>query len=69
MLNKFAERLTEIRVENKISQQKFAKMCNVEQSCVSKWERGATLPNAEMIVIICKVLHVSADYLLGISDY
>lgn len=69
MLNKFAERLKEIRIENGVNQNKLAKLCNVQQSCVSKWERGLTLPDAEMIVVICKALHVSADYLLGILDY
>lgn len=69
MLNKFAERLKEIREENNISQNRLAELCNVQQSCVSKWEREATLPDAEMIVVICKALHVSADYLLGITDY
>ena len=69
MLNKFAERLQEIRAESGINQAKLAELCNVQQSCVSKWERGLTLPDAEMIVVICKALHVSADYLLGILDY
>ena len=66
---KFAQRLKELRVENNISQNKLAELCNVQQSCVSKWERGVTLPDAEMIVLICRKLHVSADYLLGIEDY
>ena len=69
MLNKLAERIKETRIENGISQGELAQLCNVQQSCVSKWERGATLPDAEMIVVICKALHVSADYLLGIADY
>lgn len=69
MQNKFAERLQEIRVENNISQNKLAELCNVQQSCISKWERGITLPDAEMIFVICRALRVSADYLLGISDY
>ena len=69
MINKFAERLKEIRKENNISQIELAELCNVQQSCVSKWERGLTLPDAEMIVVLSKVLHVSADYLLGIVDY
>ena len=69
MLNKFAERLKEVRVENKLNQMELAELCSVQQSCVSKWERGITLPDTEMIVILCKVLHVSADYLLGIEDY
>ena len=69
MLNRFAERLKEIRIENNISQHKLAELCNVQQSCVSKWERGITLPDAEMIVVICQALNISADYLLGIAKY
>ena len=69
MLNKFAQRLKELRIENNISQNELAEMCNVQQSCISKWERGATLPDAEMIVVVCKALHVSADYLLGMAEY
>jgi len=69
MLNKFAERLKESRTQNKLGQAELAERCNVKQSCVSKWERGITLPDAEMIVILCGILHESADYLLGIKDY
>ena len=69
MKNKFAERLRESRIQNKIGQVELAERCNVKQSCVSKWERGITLPDAEMIVTICEVLNESADYLLGLKDY
>ena len=69
MLNKFAERLKEVRRENNINQKQLAELCNVQQSCVSKWERGLTLPDAEMIVVLCNALHVSADYLLGLAEY
>ncbi len=69
MKNKFAERLRESRMQNRISQIELAKKCNVKQSCVSKWERGATLPDAETLFTICEILHESADYLLGLKDY
>ena len=68
-MNKFAQRLKEVRTENKLNQLQFALKCNVQQSCVSKWERGVTLPDVETLCVICEVLHVSADYLLGIVDY
>ena len=64
-----SERIKELRKENKISQIELAEKCNVKQSCVSKWERGATLPDAEMIVHLTKIFGVSADYLLGINEY
>ena len=52
-----------------ITQEHLAVMCNVRQSCVSKWERGETLPDAEMIVVLCDIFNVSADYLLGRKEY
>lgn len=69
MKNKFAERLKESRIQNKLGQIQLAELCNVQQSCVSKWERGITLPDAETLYTICEVLHESADFLLGLKDY
>ncbi len=63
------KRIKELRKELNINQTEFALLCGVQQSCVSKWERGETLPDAEMIVKLCEVLNASADYLLGIKDY
>ena len=63
------KRIKEIRKELGISQGELAKLCKVKQSCVSKWERGATLPDADMICDLSKVLNVSTDFLLGLSDY
>ena len=65
----FKERIKELRIENKLNQSQFAQMCKVKQSCVSKWERGETLPDAETIMIISEVFGESSDYLLGIKDY
>lgn len=69
MKNKFAERLKESRIQNNLGQIELAELCNVKQSCISKWERGVTLPDAETIFTLCEILHESADYLLGIKDY
>lgn len=35
---------------------------------VGHWERGKSIPAPEFMVRICKVLNISADYLLGLSD-
>ncbi|MBQ8375289.1 MAG: helix-turn-helix transcriptional regulator [Clostridia bacterium] len=64
-----SQRIKELRKEHNISQIDLAKKCMVKQSCISKWERGATLPDAEMIVKLTEIFNVSADYLLGIKDY
>lgn len=64
-----AQRIQDIRTEKHLSQAQFAKICNVRQSCVSKWERGNTYPSLEMIIFICTTFKVSSDYLLGLKDY
>lgn len=68
MINSFYKRIREVRLDNNLSQLQLAALCNVQQSCVSKWERGSTLPDAETLCVICKKLNVTADYLLGLSD-
>ena len=69
MKNKFAQRIKELRKENKLNQQKFAELCQVKQSCISKWERGETIPDIEMLISIAETFGVSTDYLLGIKDF
>ncbi|MBE5756729.1 MAG: helix-turn-helix transcriptional regulator [Clostridiales bacterium] len=69
MKNKFAQRIKELRVENKLNQGKLAEILGVKQSCVSKWERGETLPDIEMLISIAEAFSVSTDYLLGVKEY
>ncbi len=69
MKNKLAQRIKELRIENNYNQAELANLCNVKQSCVSKWERAETLPDIEMLITLSAVFNVSTDYLLGIKDY
>ncbi len=69
MKTKISEKIKDLRIEYKMTQNELATLCNVKQSCVSKWERGATLPDAEMIVKLTEIFNVSADYILCIRDY
>lgn len=63
------KRIKDIRTENKMSQTQFGKMLSVSQDTVSLWEKGKSAPDAELIVTICKEFSVSADYLLGLTEY
>ena len=62
------ERLAEIRKDRGDTQKSLADKLNVVMHTVSSWEQGKSEPSHDMLVRICRLYHVSADYLLGISN-
>lgn len=63
------ERLTKIRQARKPTQKQLAKKLNVDQTTISAYEKGRGLPNSDMLIKLSKELHISADYLIGLSDF
>ncbi len=63
-----ANRIRELRLENKLSQAQFGEKLSVSQDNVSLWENGKSVPTAEHIIEISKIFNVSADYILGLTD-
>ena len=55
--------LKELRIENKLTQQKFAEIFQISPKSVSKYENEQLDLNTELIMKICKYYNVSADYL------
>lgn len=70
MIIKFAERFMRLRQDQGFTQQKIAEKLGVTPQAVSKWENGASLPDAEMIRSIAQLMDCSTDYLLDhqVSD-
>ena len=68
-MNIIGERLKELRVTNKLSQENMGKILNVSQDTISLWERGKALPAVENVILICQKFEVSSDYLLGLKEY
>lgn len=62
------ERLAEIRKDYGDKQTDLAQKLNVTVSTVRSWEQEKSSPSHEMLVCICRLYHVSSDYLLGLSD-
>lgn len=60
-----AQRLKELRAENKMSQKELAARLFVSQQAVGKWETGKATPNPETISKISEIFGVSTDYVLG----
>ncbi len=58
------ENLKNKRVEKGLSQDEFAKRLSVVRQTVSKWEKGLSVPDSEMLLLIATVLDTSVGELL-----
>lgn len=62
------ERLAEVRKDHGDTQKTLADKMNVVVHTVSSWEQDKSEPSHEILVRICSLYRISADYLLGLSD-
>jgi len=67
-MNKFADRLKELRLEKNLSQNELAKQVNVSVACINRWENDLRIPNIDSVITLCKFFGCSADYLIGLED-
>ena len=65
---KLPEKIIKHRKSNGWSQEDFADKLNVSRQAISRWENGTALPDAQNILQISKLFHVTTDYLLN-DDY
>ncbi len=61
----FGNRLKELRTQHHLSQMALAEKLGVTAQAVSKWEKGRSTPDLEVIVPMAKLFHISTDQLLG----
>lgn len=67
-MNKFAERLKELREEKNMSELQLAKVLGVSSTTINRWERGLRVPNLDSLVLLARFFDVSIDYLCGLED-
>lgn len=61
-------RVRELRNEKGFSQEELAGRINVSQQTISRIEKGETQIPVDILVHLSKFFHVSADYILKLSD-
>ena len=66
---KFTERFNEILKQSGKTQVEIANVLNITKQCVNDYKTGKSVPSIETLYSLCKFLDVSADYLLGLTDY
>ena len=69
MKNIFGKRLRELRKERELSMKQLGIKVGIADSCISRWENGQTIVNADQLIVFAKFFNVSTDYLLGLRDF
>lgn len=62
------KRIRILRNELQISQEELGKFIAVDKTTISGYETGRIAPPLDVVVRLAQYFHVSADYLLGITD-
>jgi len=60
--------LKSYRLKNKLTQSELAKILKIDQTAVSKWETGETMPSASILPFIAEALGCTIDDLYGRGD-
>lgn len=68
IMNKFKEKLKELREESKLLQKQLSAELGVSQVTIARWETGNREPDFDILIKIAKYFKVTTDYLLGLED-
>lgn len=60
----FSQNLINLRKKAGLSQDKLAEQLHITRQAVSKWESGASVPDADTLMRLCSILGVSPNQLL-----
>ena len=67
-MNKFAQRLKELRLEHGMTQQYIANLLNIKQQSYIRYEYGTGEPSLNTLIKLAKIFEVTTDYILGLED-
>lgn len=62
-----SETIKSLREDAGLSQAQLARKLDVTRSSVNAWEMGLSTPTTQYVVELCRLFHVSSDYLLGLE--
>ncbi len=68
MILDIADRIRYLRDKNGMTQSYLAKRLGISRSAVNSWEMSLSSPSLANIIEMTQIFHVSADYLLSVSD-
>lgn len=68
-MREFATRLKDLRTEKGLNQSTLATAIGVSQSMIVRWEKDECEPTASNLNAIANYFGVTADYLLGRTEF
>lgn len=68
MLYNIADRIKYLRDKAGMKQVELAKRLGISRSAVNSWEMSLSIPSVANIIEMTQIFHVSADYMLALSD-
>lgn len=67
-MEKFAERLKELRIEKGLSIQGLSKATKIGVASICRWENQQADVKGTQLIILARFFGVSIDYLMGLED-
>ncbi|MBD5091844.1 MAG: helix-turn-helix transcriptional regulator [Clostridiales bacterium] len=65
----YGTRIRDLRKEHGYTQKQLAEILQVDFRTVSFWETERFEPNIEQLIKLCNTFNVTADYIIGRSDF
>ena len=65
---KYSQRMRDLREDQDLSQQEIADKLEIDRSYYGKYERGLHPTPIEIIMKLCILYDISADYILGFTN-
>ena len=66
---KFKERIKDELKATDYTQKEIAEHLNIDPANITNWKTGKNVPSIETLFELCKLLNISADYLLGLDEF
>lgn len=66
-MHALGERIKQARIQAGLTQEQLAEILNLSRGTIARYELGEIEPKIQNLASIAEVLHVSADYLMGLS--
>lgn len=60
-----ADKIKNIRIDNNLSQEKFAELIGISRQSVIAYEKGKTIPQTDVLISICKAFNLDLSYFVN----